>query len=73
MISPYLSSSPPSLRTIFRSEKTVPKMSFASSSAVNGARFPLPGAVPLLNGLTSEAGREDLLETDDGRGSQRRL
>lgn len=30
----YLSSSPPSLRTIFRRENTVPNISLASSSAV---------------------------------------
>lgn len=34
----YLSSSPPSFRTIFRKEKTVPKINLASSSALNAAR-----------------------------------
>jgi hypothetical protein len=33
----YLSSGPPSLRTMFRSEKIVPNMSFASSLALSRA------------------------------------
>jgi hypothetical protein len=43
----YLSSSPPSFRTMFRSEKTVPKTSFASSSALRDDR-PGPTDTPLL-------------------------
>ena len=42
----HLSSSPPSLRTIFRREKTVPKMSFASSSVVR-ANWPKTAGTPV--------------------------
>jgi hypothetical protein len=64
----YVSSSPPSLRTMLRSEKTVPKMSFASSSGLKAGR---PGFVdtPLLRGTASKVGREDLLPVEMGRGS----
>ena len=40
-----MSSVPPSFRTIFRSEKMVPKMSLASSFALS---FPRRGTSPLL-------------------------
>lgn len=63
----YLSSSPPSLRTIFRREKTVPKTSFASSSL---AFTVCPS--PIAPAWASVA-REDLPTTEVGRGSQRRL
>lgn len=65
---PYLSSSPPSFRTMLRREKTVPKMSFASSSAV---RFDCsePGATP----CESDVGRAGLPPIVAARGSQRRL
>ena len=52
MLCPYLSSSPPSRLTIFRSEKTVPKTSFASSSLERPLRaglLPLP--LPFSEGL----------------------
>ena len=68
----YLSSSPPSLRTMFRSEKTVPKMSFASSSALK-VGLPVPVDTPLLRGVVSKVGREDALPVEIGRGSHRRL
>ena len=35
----YLSSGPPSFRVMFRNEKTVPKMSLASSCAERAVRF----------------------------------
>ena len=66
----YLSSSPPSFRTMFRKENTVPKMSFASSSALRAGRD--EDANP-LGAFTSEAGREALLPEEVGLGIQRRL
>ena len=66
----HLSSSPPSLRTIFRKENTVPNMSFASSSALRAGR---EEAVNPLGAFASEAGRGALLPEEDGLGSQRRL
>ena len=66
----YLSSPPPSFRTIFRREKTVPKMSLASSSALNAGRE--VGAVLLLD-RASDSGRAGLPEAEGGRGSHRRL
>jgi hypothetical protein len=66
----YLSSSPPSLRTMLRRENTVPKISLASSSALRAGRD--EDANP-LGTFTSEAGREALLLEDVGLGSQRRL
>jgi hypothetical protein len=56
----YLSSCPPSLRTIFRSENMVPKMSFASSWALSRAgralAGPKSGCIPALAKLISEVG-----------------
>jgi hypothetical protein len=57
---------------MFRSENTVPKTSFASSSALRDER-PEVGSAPLLRFGVSEVGREALLLVDTGRGSQRRL
>lgn len=68
----YLSSSPPSLRAMFRNEKTVPKISFASSSVVC-ADWPKTGGSPLAGADASEVGREDFPANELGRGSQRRL
>jgi hypothetical protein len=51
---------------MFRNEKTVPKMSLASSSALRDVP---PG--PAL--FDCEVGREDLLLIDVGRPCQRRL
>lgn len=56
---------------MLRSEKTVPKMSFASSSFVR-ADCPNTGGTPFEDAI-SEVGRDDLLEIDAGRGSQRLL
>lgn len=67
-----LSSSPPSLRTMFLSEKTVPNTSFASSSALNAGR-PLPLTAPFATKAESEGGREVLLPAEEGRWSHRRL
>ena len=67
----YLSSSPPNFRVMFLREKTVPKMSLASSSVVRDDG-PTTGGTPLLE-ASSEVGREDLLDIEGGRGSQRRL
>lgn len=63
----YLSSSPPNLCTMFRKENTVPKMSFASSSALRAGRD--EDADP-LGVFASEAGRGVLLPEEVG---QRRL
>lgn len=63
----YLSSSPPSLRTIFRNENTVPKTSFESSS-VDRTVWPRPvGAAP------ETVSDRDFPTMEAGRGSQRRL
>lgn len=67
----HLSSSPPSFRTIFRSEKTVPKTSFASSS-VDRVDGEVEGS-PLATVGVSEVGREGFPATEAGRGSQRRV
>lgn len=65
----HLSSSPPSLRTMFRSENTVPNTNFESSSV---ARIVWP--VPAGPGWAGpSAFREDFPMIDAGRGSQRRL
>src|SRR5436190_5532187 len=60
LASTYLSSGPPSLRTIFRNEKIVPKMSFASSCALNFVGLALAGpkfaGAPVLAKLDSEVG-----------------
>ena len=55
---------------MFRSEKTAPKMSLASSSALNAWRA--EEAVP-IGAVAVEGGRDILLEEEDGLGSQRRL
>lgn len=65
-----LSSSPPSLRTMFRSEKTVPNISFASSSALRAWRA---GTVVLSGSFACDVGREVFPEDEVGLGSQRRL
>jgi hypothetical protein len=70
LLASYLSSSPPSFRTILRKENTAPKMSFASSSALKAGRD--EDANP-LGALVSEAGRGALLPEEVGLGSQRRL
>lgn len=70
-IKAYLSSSPPNFRTMFRNEKTVPNMSFASSSVVR-SDCPKTGGTPLLEGI-SEVGREGFPDIEVGRGSQRLL
>lgn len=58
----YLSSSPPSLRTIFLREKTVPNTSLASSSALSGTRA---GPMPL--GMVDwEEGREPFAPSGGG-------
>ncbi len=54
---------------MFRNEKTVPNMSFASSSALKTGR---DAADSPLGALDSEVGRVDLLE-EVGLGSHRRL
>ena len=66
----HLSSSPPSLRTIFRKENTVPNMSFASSSALKAGRE--EDANP-LGAFASDAGGGALIPEEVGLGSQRRL
>jgi hypothetical protein len=66
----YLSSSPPSFRTMLRKEKTVPKMSLASSSALKAGR---DEDVNPLSAFASDAGREALPPDEVGLGSQRRL
>jgi hypothetical protein len=48
---PYLSSGPPSFRTILRSENIVPKMSFASSFALSRAGRALAAPVSVMAGL----------------------
>ena len=48
---PYLSSGPPSLRTMFRRENIVPNMSFASSFALSRAGRDLAGPVSVMVGL----------------------
>lgn len=58
---------------MFRREKTVPKMSFASSSVVRADSPNTAGEPPALWIERSDAGREDLLVIETGRGSQRRL
>jgi hypothetical protein len=58
------------LRTIFLREKTVPNMSFASSSALSAWRT---GATTPSGSLARDGGREVLPEEEVGRGSQRRL
>lgn len=59
----YLSSSPPSFLTIFRRENTVPKMSFASSSALNTDRF----GTGMLVTVDWDIGRAALaIELDNG-------
>lgn len=57
---------------MFRSEKTVPKISFASSSVVR-VDGPETDARPLATVGVSEVGREDLPTVEVGRGSQRLL
>lgn len=52
---------------MFRNEKTVPNMSFASSSVVR-ADCPKTCGVPLLEGI-SEVGREGFPDIEVGRGS----
>ena len=47
----YLSSGPPSFRTIFRSENIVPNMSFASSFALSRAGRDLAAPVSVIAGL----------------------
>jgi hypothetical protein len=49
--SPYLSSGPPSLRTMFRRENIVPNMSFASSFALSRAGRDLAGPESVIIGL----------------------
>jgi hypothetical protein len=60
----HLSSGPPSFRTIFRNEKIVPKMSFASSWALNrvgrALADPISGAAPWLAALEPEMGLVDV-------------
>jgi hypothetical protein len=60
----YWSSGPPNFRTIFRSEKIVPKISFASSSALSlagrGRPGPLSGS-PALAVLEPDCGRRALV------------
>jgi len=58
---------------MFRKEKTVPKMSFASSSVVRADCPNNAGVPPLFWIERSDVGREDLLVIETGRGSQRRL
>lgn len=57
---------------MFRSEKTVPKISFASSSVVR-VDGPETDVRPLATVGVSEVGREDLPTAEVGRGSQRLL
>lgn len=64
-----MSSSPPSLVTRLRSEKTSPKTSFSSSEWVSARR--VGAASPLLVMLEPEVGRADLPD-EAGRGVQRR-
>lgn len=67
----HLSSGPPSFRTMFRSENIVPKMSFASSCALNRAgralAGPRSGGAPLLVALASEMGRMEVPPPEIGR------
>jgi len=65
-----LSSGPPSLRTMFRSEKMVPKISFASSSALRPGRRPEPWTPLLSSLLASVGGREVRVSLERGRGGQ---
>lgn len=67
----YLSSGPPSFRTIFRRENIVPKMSFASSWALSRVGRALAGPrsaaiVPLLAMLGSEIGRAGVPPVETG-------
>lgn len=55
---------------MFRREKTVPNMSFASSSALNACRT---GAATPSGNFACDVGREAFPEEEVGRGSQRRL
>lgn len=55
---------------MFRSEKTVPNMSFASSSALKAWRT---GTALPSESFACDVGREVLPEDEVGRGSQRRL
>lgn len=66
----YLSSSPPSLRTMFRKEKTVPNTNLASSSVIRA--YFSRSEIALCEPVLSDVGREDLPDADTGRGSQRR-
>ena len=67
----HLSSGPPSFRTMFRSENMVPKMSFASSCALNRAgralAGPRSGGAPLLVALEPEMSRVDVPPPEIGR------
>lgn len=60
LASPYLSSGPPSFRTILRRENMVPNMSLASSFALNRAGRDLAGPVSVIAGLL------ELLEPEIG-------
>jgi hypothetical protein len=65
-----VSSSPPSLVTRLRREKTRPKTSFSSSESVKGFLV-VTAASPLLVMLDADSGRCDLPE-EVGRDVQRR-
>jgi hypothetical protein len=67
----YLLSSPPMFLTMFRREKTTPKMSLASSSLDRAFRPPTIVS-SLLTVLISDCGRTPLVELEIGRGVHRR-
>lgn len=67
----YLLSSPPMFLTMFRREKTTPKMSLASSSLDRAFRPPTMVS-SLLMVLISDCGRWPLVELEMGRGVHRR-
>jgi hypothetical protein len=63
----YLLSSPPMFLTMFRREKTTPKINFASSSLDRAFRPPTMVS-SLLTVLISDWGRAPLVELEIGRG-----
>lgn len=67
----YLLSSPPMFLTMFRREKTTPKMSLASSSLDRAFRPPTMVS-SLLTVLISDCGRWPFVELEMGRGVHRR-